>query len=104
MRGTERTARGGREIPGPAGAGWIVNTVADFNLDGMEDILWSNGVTGSMAVWLMRGTEVLEAGPEIPGPRGGGWELTTAADFDGDGMADVLWNAHGHDEPHRRVG
>jgi FG-GAP-like repeat len=91
MRGTE-VAEVGPEIPGPAGRGWSVSTLADFNFDGMNDILWYNDVTGGMAVWLMRGVDVLERGREIAGPPGTGWSISNAADFDRDGMADVLWN------------
>jgi FG-GAP-like repeat len=91
MRGT-CPSRMGPELPSPAGEDWTAVTTADFNLDGMTDILWYNGTTQRIAVWLMRGTEILEPGPEIPSPPGAGWAAITAADFNLDGFADVLWN------------
>jgi hypothetical protein len=82
----------GPALPTPAGAGWVVTTVTDFNLDGQLDVLWTNPVPITMAVWLMRGTHLLSAGPEIPGPSGPGWAAITAADFNFDGMNDVIWS------------
>ncbi len=82
----------GPEIPGPVGPGWTVATAADFNLDGTADVLWSHADTSTIAVWLMWGTQVLEAGPEIASPWGDGWAAVTGADFNRDGMADVIWN------------
>ena len=54
-------------------------------------MIWSNSTHGSMAVWLMNGTQLLAAGPEIPGPAGPGWSVVYAEDFNLDGMADALW-------------
>ena len=91
LRGTDVLERG-PEMPGPAGAGWTALGAGDYNYDGMADVLWGNATTNQMAVWLMRGTCLLEAGPAIPGPPGDGWVLTGFdADANADGMADVVW-------------
>src|SRR5262249_14401658 len=91
LRGTDFVERG-PEMPGPAGEGWTALGAGDYNLDGMADVLWGNATTNRMAIWLMRGTCVLEQGPEIPGPAGEGWVLTGYdGDANGDGMADVMW-------------
>jgi nitrous oxidase accessory protein NosD len=90
MRGTQLLLPG-PVIPGPSGADWSAVAGADFNYDGMADVLWSNSGSGSMAVWLMRGTQLLMPGPEIPGPSGAGWSVVYDADFNFDGMADVIW-------------
>ena len=82
----------GPVLPGPVGDGWTVATIADFNFDGTGDALWFNAKTQRMSVWLIRGTQVLERGPEIPGPPGDGWAVVTGADFNGDGYNDALWN------------
>jgi hypothetical protein len=79
-------------IQGPPGDGWMVaNGSGDFNADGMSDVLWYDTITNRMAVWLFRGTQPFERGPEIPGPDGDGWTNVPALDFNFDGMADVLW-------------
>lgn len=78
-------------LPGPLGAGWHVVTASDFNGDGMADVLWYNTMTQSITVWLMAGADLLLAGPEIPGPPGGGWLAFTTGDLNGDGMGDVAW-------------
>ncbi|AUX40360.1 hypothetical protein SOCE26_017600 [Sorangium cellulosum] len=91
MEGTHLLAPG-PFIPGPVGDGWDVASVGDFNADGMSDAVWYHAEQNLMAVWLMEGTRLLAPGPPIPGPLGDGWDITWGADFNGDGMADVLWN------------
>ncbi|MEO5729439.1 MAG: VCBS repeat-containing protein [Byssovorax sp.] len=81
----------GPVIPGPLGAGWVPASTADFNVDGMSDVIWRNPGNGSMAVWLMDGTQLLLPGPEIPGPLGAGWIVAVGGDVNFDGMADGFW-------------
>ena len=45
---------------------------ADFNADGMADVLWYNEGTRAITVWLMAGNDLLLAGPEIPALPGDG--------------------------------
>ena len=91
MNGTASLPQGA-VIPGPPGSGWGVLLALDFNADKMADVLWYNLTTQAMEVWLMSGTELLLAGPEIPAPPGDGWTLATAGDFNADGRADVIWD------------
>jgi hypothetical protein len=74
-----------------APSAWKIVQAADFNDDGLADALWTDPGSGAIAVTLLRGTALLEAGPTIPGPAGAGWAPITAADFNLDGMADVPW-------------
>ena len=90
MAATQPLLRG-PELPGPLGVGWRPVLGTDFNADGMADVLWYNPTSQTMAVWLMNGTELLLAGPEIPGPPGDGWLPATTGDVNVDGMADVAW-------------
>jgi hypothetical protein len=85
----------GPDLHGPSGGGWEATATGDLNSDSMADVLWSNPGESSMIVWLMNGTQLLAPGPEIQGPRGGGWSPATSGDFNFDGMLDVLWYSPG---------
>src|SRR5262245_11308386 len=89
------SGRGGAERVGRAAAAsgqdageWVLVQTGDFNDDGFQDLLWNERGTNHQAIWLMRGTGVLQAGPEIAGPSGEGWAAASAGDFNLDGMAD----------------
>lgn len=94
MDGTRVVAQG-PQIPGPPGEGWAAVTAADFNRDGYSDVIWTNEQRGTMAVWLLRGSQLLAAGPEIHGPPGSGWAIAYAGDTNGDGLADAVWQKAG---------
>jgi hypothetical protein len=50
---------------------------------------------GQAAVWLMDGTSLI-AGADVGFDPGAAWQVQEAADFNGDGKADILWqNADG---------
>ncbi|AUX40361.1 hypothetical protein SOCE26_017610 [Sorangium cellulosum] len=87
-----RAASLGAAAPRVNGAAWEVIQGADFNLDGTADVLWNDAEHNLAAVWLMEGSRLLAPGPLIPGPIGEGWVAASAADFNHDGMADMLWN------------
>ncbi len=68
---------------------WSVAGVADFNGDGLGDILWRD-TAGDYAIWLMNGATVTSAvglGNVSPTT----WSVVGTGDFNGDGMADILW-------------
>lgn len=90
MQGTE-LREPGPALPGPPGDGWRLTAAGDFNHDFVADELWYNPGTKRMTISLMRGTGILEQGPEIPGPPGEGWIVGNSSDCNGDGMSDVLW-------------
>ncbi|WP_437708475.1 VCBS repeat-containing protein [Sorangium sp. So ce448] len=79
-------------LPGPIGQGWEVANAGDFNRDGMADVVWLNAGQNLMTIWLMNGSQLLAPGPVLPGPPGEGWTVTSATDFNIDGMSDLLWN------------
>ncbi|WP_437757755.1 FG-GAP repeat domain-containing protein [Sorangium sp. So ce1389] len=97
MNGPQPLAAG-PVIPGPVGEGWTAIRASDFNADGNADVLWTNEEKGLMAVWLMRGTELLAPGPSIPGPAGEGWSARAAGDVNFDSMSDVIWQRDGASE------
>ncbi|HET6282155.1 MAG TPA: VCBS repeat-containing protein [Polyangia bacterium] len=86
----------------PDSSGWTAARVADFDLDHKPDLLWHNGVTGETQVWFMNnrtrlGFTMLTASnpvPDINRTDSTGWKLAGAADFNNDGVPDILWH-HG---------
>ena len=64
---------------------------ADFNHDGMSDIVFWHGETGAITLWYMRGTEVIrkvELAERVPD------RLPVAVyDVDFDGNPDILWQS-----------
>ncbi|WP_295530708.1 FG-GAP-like repeat-containing protein [Novosphingobium sp. Chol11] len=70
---------------------WLQSVRNDFNGDGRSDVLWRND-NGFLSQWLGtasggftdNGTLVNQFVPSA-------WKIQDAADFNGDGFADVLW-------------
>ena len=64
---------------------------ADFNADGLADVLWSNTTTGQLAAWFLDGVSVrVEAGlshrmPDV------NWEIVGTGDLNGDKKPDLVW-------------
>ena len=76
------------------GSYWSVAGTGDFNGDGKSDVLW-RGTGGEVALWFMQGTELVSAevttlaGSAInPGTY---WSVASTGDYNGDGLADILW-------------
>ena len=61
----------------------------DFNHDARSDILWQNGMTGQVVVWLMNGASVIGGGS--PGSAASPWIVAQTGDYNGDGKYDILW-------------
>ena len=60
----------------------------DFNGDGKSDIAWRD-TAGTVALWLMNGTQVLQTG--VIGNLPNVWAIVGQRDLSGDGNADFLW-------------
>ena len=78
--------------PGTFGSAWDVAGVADFNADGVDDILWrhQSHKNGPNRIWLMNddGTRNQTVNP---GSLGLAWDVAGVADFNTDGVADIHW-------------
>ncbi|MER6523385.1 VCBS repeat-containing protein [Streptomyces sp. NPDC001553] len=64
-------------------------TAADFNGDGIHDLVARQDSTGTLKMWLGRGKGTFASSTDVTA----GWHLssqTTAADFTGDGKADLI--------------
>jgi hypothetical protein len=73
---------------------WEVKGVADFNKDGVGDLLWRNKVTGENAIWLMKNSPAngieLDKGYFLPSTDNS-WSIRGVGDFDKDGKQNILW-------------
>jgi probable HAF family extracellular repeat protein len=89
---TTVTAQGKAVAPD---ASWSVAGVGDFNGDGNSDLLWRQSSTGSLAVWLMNGSNVVSSGlVTYQGKQvapDASWSIVEVGDFNGDGNSDLLW-------------
>ncbi|MBP2316228.1 FG-GAP-like repeat-containing protein, partial [Azospirillum soli] len=83
---------GANVVPGLA---WKVESVADFTGDGKADILWRNSTSNQVLLWTMNGSTVTSANTvQLNGAAvapAQAWKVEGAADFTGDGKADILW-------------
>src|SRR5580658_289013 len=74
--------------------GWTVVAVADMNGDGVPDLIWQDNTTNQVTVNYYGGTggatligwDWLNSGGEPAG-----WHVVAAADFDGNGTPDLVW-------------
>jgi hypothetical protein len=77
-------------------SGWRVDAIGDLDGDGKSDIVWRYASpdtpdTGVVYVWFMNGASVNEVKARGGAPLS--WRLVGAADLDGDGMADLIWQS-----------
>lgn len=62
---------------------------ADFNADGLSDIVWQDTASGDRVVWLMSGLAHL-ANVDL-GTISTDWSIAANADLNGDGGPDLIW-------------
>ncbi len=80
---------------------WNVAGVGDFDGDGdgRAGMMWRQGSTGSVAIWLMNGSNITSSndatyqGNKITPDAS--WSIVEAGDFNGDGKTDLLWRQTG---------
>lgn len=71
---------------------WEVAATADFDRDGQADLLWRDGVTQQLVVWLLHG--MAWRATVVPDPDhavDANWQVVAAGDLDGDGSSDIVW-------------
>ncbi len=73
--------------------GGIVRTIKDdFNGDNNSDVLWQNTTTGDVAAWLMGNGLTITSANYIARGIPNKWQIKSAEDSNGDGMADIIWH------------
>jgi hypothetical protein len=81
-----------REVQLPTGApGWRINGVGDFDGDGVSDLLWRRSSdTGEARIWLLNSDTIPKRDTGLP-PGEPGWRVNAVADFNADGVSDIVW-------------
>jgi Ca2+-binding RTX toxin-like protein len=74
--------------------GMHVAGTADFNGDGLTDILWKDD-NGTVVDWLAQANGSFLANPNSQTHVDASWHILAAGDFNGDGLGDVLWRNDG---------
>src|SRR5262249_23961269 len=77
---------------------WQIVGQRDFNGDGRDDILWRNGTTGQVLVWLIDRdpndrTRLVQKGVASTPPPWptSAWSVAGTGYFNGDAFGDILW-------------
>ena len=70
--------------------GWEIVASADFNQDGIRDLVWQDKVSRQISIWFMGGSQndTLSASSIIGVVPG--WTIAGAADFNADGKPDLV--------------
>ncbi|HEV2474289.1 MAG TPA: VCBS repeat-containing protein, partial [Chthonomonadales bacterium] len=78
----------------PGSPQWLVVGSADLDGDGHPDLILQNSATGAIGYYLMTGTTAKRIGlfnPSSPGSSD--WRVVGAADINGDGQADLIFQS-----------
>jgi len=76
-----------------ASSGWRIAGVADFNGDGIPDLIWQSS-DGSVVVWYMGGANgsSYQSAALLAGPSSG-WRIAAVADLNADSGPELIWQS-----------
>jgi hypothetical protein len=69
-------------------AGWELEGAGEIAGSGKTDLIWFNPATSQLGWWTMDGNQVLDRETRSVAK---GYGIASIEDFDGDGLADILW-------------
>src|SRR6185503_5673947 len=101
-------ARIGTVVPSPAqapGASWTLAGSADFDGDGVRDLLWRDETSFEIVIWYLdANVQLLRSGPTTPASVPAPWHIVAIGDYGKGGAGlpntqDIVWQ----DETSRRV-
>lgn len=72
---------------------WVIRAIGDYNNDGHPDLLYQNLDDGRISIWMMTGSfgdQPLQL-VNLPGTNNFPWVVMGTADFDGNGVQDILF-------------
>ncbi|NJN32652.1 MAG: VCBS repeat-containing protein [Synechococcales cyanobacterium RM1_1_8] len=79
----------------PQDAGWFVESVADINRDGKQDLLWRNRSTNTIVAWYLdsgtNGSNIPLIGGGVLDAPGLDWQVQGMGDLNGDSNPDIIW-------------
>lgn len=70
----------------------MIGNAQSLALDGQTDLIWHHRRTGQAAIWYMHHASFTWHVGEIQASGTNVWQLVSAADFNRDGAADLLWH------------
>ncbi len=71
---------------------WQVVATGDLDQDGSVDLIWQHQTSGDLAWWRLDGYAQMSGAALSPGHVADlEWKIRGAADFDGDGRTDLVW-------------